>query len=806
MPASHQPPYPIPSASQSLHTAPAPSISPQTLSHPLPPRPPPSSRPLQVPPSPPFKDQHEVQSRAGDTRPNDFDEFFAGLDSLRVPIPSDAAVERSSRYLQDERHGSHGFPDGDEDRGQEKDDESLPVPSPAVECGLVGSTGTKALPGDGSSTLVLDPTPHAGFLEPGSGQDTSHRQEWPRSSSDDPLPFNPPITVDSDDSATDRSAVDSTFTSPAKRDTSSRATSISHSPKADGGSNEAGTGIAGVRSTLLKRQRRRGPGTGAMHPMVAVEVPVIADRLEEGISSSMRYENGLSSRPRTRQQETRARSRREVPDTQDCKLPGKSVQCVEDDTTMSDTGGSSAHSDDTDDDYRASSEEDGSMKPPSKRRRLSTPPSGPASRRPRFRIPRAAAAAGREGDEREDCRVRTTTAKDRSTNPGNRNHGPDTYAHSRPPIDYETRSCPLPLLARGEAVMLSSRVAQVVFEMFMGRPMTASDLAGETTAAADTERDYSEREVEGLGGKRRRWTREEDDRLMTLKQDGFSWPEIEERFPHRQLGSLRQRWYTKLQNTHASNPPTNKRRQEWNCRASAGEPLPTSKPPTPVETSLGYLGGQPQPADDRATPNAKPRTPSPSSTVTAMCPVCNSVVEVEASSAFNAANNRMQVREQLRFCENHRKETARREWSRLRYPIIAWDRLDDRLTQFHPRLRRILDGSGYRSRYKSVVHEKVRKHGRKILSRSVLHSTGYYGLRGHEILSAHVVSHFKDAIHSLAGIDSVASKYGTVVYAQEVLVPELLEMLVQEDMRVDAKVARRILKESNEIGNLLNLE
>ncbi|OJD19513.1 hypothetical protein ACJ73_08636 [Blastomyces percursus] len=280
---------------------------------------------------------------------------------------------------------------------------------------------------------------------------------------------------------------------------------------------------------------------------------------------------------------------------------------------MSDTGGSSAHSDDTDDDYRASSEEDGPMKPPSKRRRLPTPPSGPASRRPRFRIPRAAAAAGRGGVEREDCRVRTTTAKDRSTTPGNRDHGPDTYAHSRPPTDGARRSCPPPLLARGEAVMLSSRVAHVVFEMVTGRPMTASDLAGETTAAADTERDHSEREVEGLGGRRRRWTREEA-RLVALKRDGFSWTEIEERFPHRQLGSLRQRWYTILQNTHASNPPPTS-----GGRASAGEPLPTSKPPTPVETSHRYFGGQPQPADDRAMPNAKPRTPSPSSTVTAMC-------------------------------------------------------------------------------------------------------------------------------------------------------------------------------------------
>ncbi|EEH33805.2 hypothetical protein PAAG_04854 [Paracoccidioides lutzii Pb01] len=66
---------------------------------------PPQSRLSHVPPfSPPFKDHHHVQSRAGDTRPNDFDEFFAGLDvadfnpSLCVPILSDADVECSRSH------------------------------------------------------------------------------------------------------------------------------------------------------------------------------------------------------------------------------------------------------------------------------------------------------------------------------------------------------------------------------------------------------------------------------------------------------------------------------------------------------------------------------------------------------------------------------------------------------------------------------------------------------------------------------------------------------------------------------------
>ncbi|EGE86649.1 hypothetical protein BDDG_09596 [Blastomyces dermatitidis ATCC 18188] len=173
---------------------------------------------------------------------------------------------------------------------------------------------------------------------------------------------------------------------------------------------------------------------------------------------------------------------------------------------MSDTSSSSAHSDDTDDDYHASSEEDDPTKPPSKCRRLPTPPSNTASRHPQFRIPRAAAAAGREGVKQEDSKVRATTAKDHYTTPPNTNHGLDTYTHSRHPIDDKTHHCPLPLLARGEAVMLSSTVAQVIFKMVTGHPMTASDLTSETTAAADTERDYSEWKVKGLNGKRHHWT------------------------------------------------------------------------------------------------------------------------------------------------------------------------------------------------------------------------------------------------------------------------------------------------------------
>ncbi|OJD13193.1 hypothetical protein AJ78_06311 [Emergomyces pasteurianus Ep9510] len=252
-PPQPQPHCPILSTCNYLQTAPAPSISPQTLFYSLPPCPSPSpfSRLPHVPSFPPFKDSHEVQFRAEDTGLNDFDEFLAGLDvadlnpSLCVPIPCDADVGRSSRCLNDERHVFHDLLDGDEDRGLEKNDESLLNTSSAVACSLVRSTSTETLRGGGSSTPVLDSIPRAGLLKPRSDQDT--------------------FTADG-------SIVNSIFMSLIKQDTFSRATSVSHSSKTGDESDEASTGIAGEHSISLKRQCQLGVGISVMHLMVAVKV------------------------------------------------------------------------------------------------------------------------------------------------------------------------------------------------------------------------------------------------------------------------------------------------------------------------------------------------------------------------------------------------------------------------------------------------------------------------------------------------------------------------------------------------------
>lgn len=68
----------------------------------------------------------------------------------------------------------------------------------------------------------------------------------------------------------------------------------------------------------------------------------------------------------------------------------------------------------------------------------------------------------------------------------------------------------------------------------------------------------------------------------------------------------------------------------------------------------------------------------------------------------------------------------------------------------------------------------------------------------------HIMRHFADHIHSIATTDALVLNYSVLTYAQEVLMPELLVLLVQEDMGVDEKHAHEILEGSEEIGELVN--
>lgn len=68
------------------------------------------------------------------------------------------------------------------------------------------------------------------------------------------------------------------------------------------------------------------------------------------------------------------------------------------------------------------------------------------------------------------------------------------------------------------------------------------------------------------------------------------------------------------------------------------------------------------------------------------------------------------------------------------------------------------------------------------------------------------MSRFASRIRRLAGTDRLVSAAGVAGFVQGVLAPELVVMLVKDDMNVDEEQARVILEESSEIGNLVNEE
>jgi hypothetical protein len=91
------------------------------------------------------------------------------------------------------------------------------------------------------------------------------------------------------------------------------------------------------------------------------------------------------------------------------------------------------------------------------------------------------------------------------------------------------------------------------------------------------------------------------------------------------------------------------------------------------------------------------------------------------------------LRIQVEFCLAHRKKSAEQDWAMRKYPSIAWDTLKERLLQFHPILFGILDGHAP-SFYRDALMSTFNLNNRRDLRKGRLHSMGYYGPRGSEIL------------------------------------------------------------------------
>lgn len=68
------------------------------------------------------------------------------------------------------------------------------------------------------------------------------------------------------------------------------------------------------------------------------------------------------------------------------------------------------------------------------------------------------------------------------------------------------------------------------------------------------------------------------------------------------------------------------------------------------------------------------------------------------------------------------------------------------------------------------------------------------------------MSRFARRLRRLAASDKLISVGGVSRYVQAVLVPEMAVVLVMDDMKVDEEKAREVLRDSVDIGNLLNEE
>ena len=68
------------------------------------------------------------------------------------------------------------------------------------------------------------------------------------------------------------------------------------------------------------------------------------------------------------------------------------------------------------------------------------------------------------------------------------------------------------------------------------------------------------------------------------------------------------------------------------------------------------------------------------------------------------------------------------------------------------------------------------------------------------------MSRFASKLRRQAASDKLISSGGVSRYVQAVLVPELAILLIKDDMKVDDEKAREVLRDSVDIGNLLNEE
>jgi hypothetical protein len=208
--------------------------------------------------------------------------------------------------------------------------------------------------------------------------------------------------------------------------------------------------------------------------------------------------------------------------------------------------------------------------------------------------------------------------------------------------------------------------------------------------------------------------------------------------------------------------------------------------------------------DDENTPDA----------TTSRCPLCHSKVDQVHLETFNFGR-RLNIRDQQRFCQEHKHRDAEKLQKEMEYPSIDWptltnDRIPKHITQLSGILKRTFP-SYYRDRLDAAMEEAKasRKGLQQYLKEGIIEVAkyGYYGPKGARIMGHSITTYMTIALKQELKRDKVARAAGVGGYVNAVLVPELAVRLVMEDMNLqDERQARDVLNESSNVGILLNAD
>lgn len=188
----------------------------------------------------------------------------------------------------------------------------------------------------------------------------------------------------------------------------------------------------------------------------------------------------------------------------------------------------------------------------------------------------------------------------------------------------------------------------------------------------------------------------------------------------------------------------------------------------------------------------------------ALCPMCGEQVDEEMLKQFSKGN-KMRVAQQAKFCRKHKKDSAEKTYTTMKYPKIDWTTLESRIECLHDYLESLIMGTD--SYFGGILAENIRiGQDRTLLTTKEYPTPGYYGLRGMSIMTEAVTETFAKLLRKRAPTDKRVSGRGYTGFVQSVLVPELAVKLIQEDLSLDEEQAREVMIESRAVGEILNDE